>query len=112
MKLTKTRREYVTKGADPTVAVEWTVTNENANEKLRTQEFQDVISAWWVVEGGTVKINEMMARLIHDGLEAEHALNERIKAENEFDCEVCNDTKQIWGGLHHPDMIECPHCKK
>jgi len=78
MKIIKSRKETTTKGPDPTVVVKWTITDPATGRVIYTEEFQGIIKGG----GADDVLDEMVAQLIHEGLEADYELNERMKAEN------------------------------
>lgn len=84
-RITKSRREFTTQGADPTVVVEWRVGDEFGENRLVVNEFQNVYRGRWdnSPRGDGVELTEFEAQLIHEGLEAGYQLGEVMKAINE-----------------------------
>lgn len=81
------RKTFVTRGADPTEVIEYTVlgTQDAFGRKpgdgtyLKLQQFQDVITATLHRPDGTVEeVPEVVGRMIYDGLEREYDAEQEL----------------------------------
>jgi len=80
-KLIKHRREFVTKNADPTVIVEWTIVDQADGREVFVDEFQQVYRGYTTGADRRIQVelDPLAARLIHQGLELEHATKEEAR---------------------------------
>ena len=80
-KLTKLRREFTTQGPDPTAIVEWTIVDQADGREVFVNEFQQVYRGYTTGADRRIRVelDELAARLIHEGLELEHATKEEAR---------------------------------